>query len=276
MIQILKGGFHMERIEFTVNLVKEAGALIRAMIENESNIEIETKAHDADFVTNVDKQTEIYIVEGIKKRYTHQDFLTEENTTVREKSDDLWIIDPIDGTTNFIFQKKNFGISVAFYHKRKPVFGIVYDVMADKLFLGISGKGAYLNGEKMNKTNQSIGLKQSLMYGDLYSLTMFPKGLMHLREQLVSHRYLGAASLEICAVAENQAEAYISRNLKVWDVAAGVIILKEASGTFFFGGHDDDIYYNDADGVFISAQNNTIKADIKANMDATLLAEVIE
>lgn len=275
MIQILKGVFILERIEFTVNLVKEAGALIREMIKNETSIEVETKANDSDFVTNVDKQTEVYLVEAIKKKYKHQDFLTEENTTVREVSDDLWIVDPIDGTTNFIFQKKNFGISVAFYHKRKPVFGIVYDVMEDKLFLGISGKGAYLNGVRMKSTNQEIGLKQSLMYGDLYSLTMFPKGLMHLREQLVSHRYLGAASLEICAVAENQAEAYISRNLKVWDIAAGVIILKEAGGTFFFGGHDNDIYFNDEDGVFISAQNKTIKSDIKSNIESELLEEVI-
>lgn len=266
----------MERIEFTVNLVKEAGALIRTMIENEDTIEIETKANDADFVTNVDKQTEIYIVEGIKKAYPNQDFLTEENTTPREVSDDLWIVDPIDGTTNFIFQKRNFAISVAYYHKRKPVFGIVYDVMADKLFLGVSGKGAYLNGEMMKPTNQTATLKQSLMYGDLYSLTMFPKGIMHLREQLVSHRYLGAASLEICAVAENQAEAYISRNLKVWDIAAGVIVLKEASGTFFFGGHDEDIYYNDEDGVFISTQNSTIMSDIKSIMDDNILAEVIK
>ena len=265
----------MTRIEYTVNLVKEAGAKIRDMIANNASIKVETKAHDSDFVTNVDKQTEIFIVEGIKKNFEHQDFLTEENTTPREESDELWIIDPIDGTTNFIFQKRNFAISVAYYYKRKPVFGIVYDVMEDKLFLGITGEGAYLNGKRLENTPQNIGLKQSIMYGDLYSLTLFPKGIMDLRERLVSHRYLGAASLEICAVAENQAQAYISRNLKVWDVAAGVIILNEAKGSYFFGGHDDDIYYNDEDGVFISAQNKTIREDIKLIMDNEAISEVI-
>lgn len=262
-----------ERIEFTKNLVKDAGANIRKLMENK--IEIETKANHADFVTNVDKQTEIFLVEAIKKQYKDQDFLTEEDTTPRQESDELWIIDPIDGTTNFIFQQKNFAISIAYYYKRKPLFGIVYDVMADKMFVGITGQGAYLNDERLEVTDQDRNLKQSLVYGDLFSLTLFPKGTEHLRQELVSHRYLGAASIEICMVAEKQAQAYISKNLKVWDVAAGVIVLKEAGGTFFFGGHEDDIYYNDEDGVFISAQNMTIKNEIQMNMDKKALNEVI-
>lgn len=261
------------RIEFTTQLVKDAGANIRKLMENK--IEIETKANHADFVTNVDKQTEIFLVEGIKGKYQDQDFLTEENTTPRQESDELWIIDPIDGTTNFIFQQKNFAISIAYYYKRKPVFGIVYDVMADKMFVGITGEGAFLNGEKLEMTDQDRTLKQSLMYGDLYSLTLFPNGTEHLRNELVSHRYLGAASIEICMVAEKLSQAYISKNLKVWDVAAAVIVLKEAGGTFFFGGHEDDIYYNDEDGVFISAQNLTIKNSIQNLMDEKALKVVI-
>ena len=265
----------MQRIEFTKNLVKEAGSIIREMIASNATIEVETKANESDFVTNVDKQTEIFLVEGIKKQYPHQDFLTEENTTPRAESEDLWIVDPIDGTTNFLFQKKNFAISIAYYHKLKPVFGIVYDVMADKLFLGIKGQGAYLNNEEIAHTDQNRSLKQSIMYGDLYSLTLFPKGLNNLRTELVSHRYLGAASLEICAVAENQAQAYISRNLKVWDVAAGVIILNEVGGTYFFGGRDDEIYFNQADGIFISSQNKNISSGIKSLMDQDALQDVI-
>ena len=262
-----------DKIDFTLEIVKAAGLRIKEMMAD--GIEIQTKANHADFVTNVDKATEIFLVSAIQQKYPNQDFLTEENTTPRSESDDLWIIDPIDGTTNFIYQQKNFGISIAFYHKRKPVFGIVYDVMADKMFLGIKGEGAFLNGVKMRKNDPDRNLKASLLYGDLYSLTMFPKGVLNLRDALVSHRYLGAASLEICAVAENQAQAYISRNLKVWDVAAGVIILNEVGGTYFFGGHEDDIYYNDEDGVFISSQNNIIENEIKALMDDALLKTLI-
>lgn len=262
-----------ERLDFTKDIVRRAGENIRKLMEE--TIEIETKANDSDFVTNVDKQTEIFIVEAIKAKYKGEDFLTEEDTTERVESEALWIIDPIDGTTNFIFQKKNFAISVAFYKDLKPVFGIVYDVMADKMFVGVKGEGAYLNDVRMQMTDQNKNLKGSLMYGDLYSLTMFPKGLMHLRESLVSHRYLGAASIEICMVAEDQAEAYISRNLKVWDVAAGVIILQEAGGSVFFGGHEEGIYFNDEDGVFISAQNTKIKKDIQEIMDKECLNTIL-
>ena len=98
-----------ERIDFTLDLVKQAGQNIKRLMQ--SDLEILTKSNDADFVTNVDKATEILLVEGIQRQYPDQDFLTEENTTPRFESDDLWIIDPIDGTTNFIYQKENFGIS---------------------------------------------------------------------------------------------------------------------------------------------------------------------
>ena len=99
-------------------------------------------------------------MEAIKEKFPQQDFLTEENTTPRAESDDLWIVDPIDGTTNFIFQKaKTLEYPLLSYHKRQPVFGIVYDVMADKLFLGVNGEGAYLNGKRMTQTDQTRNLK---------------------------------------------------------------------------------------------------------------------
>lgn len=262
-----------KKIDYTLDLVKRAGQNIKELMA--TDLMIETKANHADFVTNVDKATEIFLVEGIMSQFENQDFLTEENTTPRHKSDDLWIIDPIDGTTNFIYQRKNFAISIAYYHKLKPVFGIVYDVMADKMYLGITGEGAFLNGVRLKENDAHRGIGQSVVYADLYALSMFPKGLLHLRDTLVAHRYLGAASLEICMVAENLSQAYISKNLKVWDVAAGVIILKEVGGTSFFGGHDDDIFFNSEDGVFISCQNDLIKDELKAMMDEDLLLEVI-
>ena len=260
------------KIDYTVDLVLEAGENIKRLMND--NISIETKANSSDFVTNVDKSTEVFLVEGIKAAFADQDFLTEEDTTPRVDSDELWIIDPIDGTTNFIYQKKNFAISIAYYHKKQPIFGIVYDVMADKVFLGITNEGAYLNGEKLPKVNQDRTLKESILYGDLYSLSMFEKSPEDLRKELVSHRYLGAASLEICAVAENQAQAYISRNLKVWDVAAGVIILNEVGGSYYFGGHDNALFFDDSDGVFLSSQNKNIENDIKSLMREKVLFEL--
>lgn len=275
IINKIGGDIMRDRLDYMTVGVRQAGERIRELIESHAKVEITTKEHDSDFVTNVDKQTEVYLVDHIKKRYDNQDFLTEEKTIERTKSDELWIIDPIDGTTNFIFQQKNFAISVAFYKAKKPVFGIVYDVMSDKMFIGVHGEGAYLNGVKLDNMNANKPLKNSILYGDLYSLTMFPSGIMDLRDKIVSHRYFGAASLEICAVAENQAQAYISRNLKVWDVAAAVIILNEVEGSYFFGGHNDDLYYHDADGVFISAQNKKIKEEIQELINSEVLEEIL-
>ena len=102
------------RLEFTEKLVYETGALIRNMMA--SSLEIDTKSSANDFVTNVDKAAEQFLVEGILDAYPNQDFLTEEKTIERQESDDLWIIDPIDGTLNFIYQRRNFAISIAYYH----------------------------------------------------------------------------------------------------------------------------------------------------------------
>lgn len=248
-----------ERIDFTIALVKEAGANIKDLMKD--SVRVETKSADNDFVTNVDKATEVILVQGLQKKYPNDDFLTEEKTVATAGLDDLWIIDPIDGTTNFIFQQENFAISIAYYYKKKPVFGIVFDVMRDELFLGITGEGAFLNGVALPQLEQSNRLKDAIVYGDLNSLSMFKLPVDKLKNEFVAHRYLGAASIEICGVAANRMQAYISENLKVWDVAAGVIVLNEVGGQFSFGGLKNDIYYSDEDGEFFSASNQGIIDD---------------
>ena len=249
-----------EKIDFTLDLVKRAGENIKELMIND--VVIDTKSANNDFVTNVDKQTELFLVNGIKERFENQDFLTEEKVVATQGLDDLWIVDPIDGTTNFIFERRNFAISIAFYHKKKPVFGIVYDVVADELFLGITGEGAFLNGKKLPMLDQTTQLKDSIVFGDLYSLTMFGNDVEAFRSNFVAHRYLGAASIEICGVAMNRHQVYMSKNLKVWDVAAGAIVLNEVGGTFEFDGLLDDIYYNDNDGEWFSCLNKTILKEL--------------
>lgn len=250
-----------EKIDFTLDLVKRAGEHIKELMDND--VVIDTKSADNDFVTNVDKQTEQFLVNAIKERYENQDFLTEEKVVATQGLDDLWIIDPIDGTTNFIFERRNFAISIAFYHQKKPVFGIVYNVIADELFLGITGEGAYLNGKKLPMLDQNISLKDSILFGDLYSLTMFGDDVESFRKNFVAHRYLGAASIEICGVAMNRHQAYISKNLKIWDVAAGAIILHAVGGTFLYAELEDEMHFDDEDFEWFSCQNKTILNDLR-------------
>lgn len=249
-----------EKIDFTIALVHEAADNIRSMMKD--SVAVETKSADNDFVTNVDKATEVILVQGIQAQYPNDDFLTEEKTVVTQGRDELWIIDPIDGTTNFIYQKENFAISIAYYEKKKPIFGIVYDVMRDELFLGIEGEGSYLNGELMPKLDVSDSLKDAIVYGDIYSLSMFDMDVQELKNQWVAHRYLGACSIEMCGVAANRMQAYISKNLKVWDIAAGAIILNGVGGQFEVEGLANQINFNDEDVEVFTASNAGIIEDL--------------
>ncbi len=113
----------MEKLEFTKNLVLELGVYIRSILDNQ--LEITSKSSKHDFVTNVDKEVERRIIQSITSKYENQDFITEEKTVKTQGLRQVWIIDPIDGTMNFIVQKKNFAISIAYYEDSNPLFGLV-------------------------------------------------------------------------------------------------------------------------------------------------------
>ncbi len=251
----------MSKLEFTKTLVKKAGQNILSMMNEQ--LEIDTKDHATDFVTSADKETEMFLVSAIQKEYNNQSFLTEENTAPSTESDELWIIDPIDGTANFIYQKNVFAISIAYYEKKKPVFGIVYDVIRDRMFVGVSGEGAYLNDVRITIKDKTQGLENSIYHADLESLSMLKIEATSLNAVLGKHRYLGSAALEICMLANNEAHGYMVKSAKVWDVAAAVIVLKEAGGYFIFGGLDDEVYFTDETGYFIASANKRIHEDTK-------------
>ncbi|MDE8193391.1 inositol monophosphatase family protein [Erysipelothrix rhusiopathiae] len=251
-----------KKAEFTINLVREAGERIKDMMKEDINISL--KSSRSDFVTNVDKQTEVFLVSGIKEAYSNQNFLTEEKTVETMGQDHLWIIDPIDGTTNFIYQKQNFSISVGYYHKGAPVFGIVYDVMADEMFVGIVGEGAYLNNIKLPMLDQSILLKDSIVSGDVYRPGLFSLTPEELKPLFITHRFLGSGALEVCHIAAVRWQSYVFPSLKVWDFAAAVIILQCVGGTYHFGDLEDGLYFDNEPRVFIAASNQNIKESLKA------------
>ncbi|AZK43490.1 inositol monophosphatase family protein [Erysipelothrix piscisicarius] len=251
-----------KKAEFTIKLVRQAGERIKTMMQE--SIDISLKSSRSDFVTNVDKQTEIFLVSGIKEAYSNQNFLTEEKTVETMGKDHLWIIDPIDGTTNFIYQKQNFSISVGYYHQGMPVFGIVYDVMADEMFVGIVGEGAYLNGQKLAMLDQDIQLKDSIISGDVYRPGLFKMTPQELKLLFITHRFLGSGALEVCHIAAGRWQSYVFPKLKVWDFAAAVIVLTCVGGTYHFGDLEDTLYFDNEPRVFIAASNQTIKESLKA------------
>lgn len=226
----------MEKLEFTKKLVVELGNFIRSILDNQ--LEISSKSSKHDFVTNVDKEVERKIIEAITSNFKNQDFITEEKTVKTQGLSQVWIIDPIDGTMNFIVQKKNFAISIAYYEDSKPVFGVVYDVMNNNLMWAQTGKGSYINEHKMKALNEDAEMDNILINISSKTLQQYKKDPIPL---IMGQRYIGSAALEICEVALGASNAYVSKRINSWDIAAATIILKEVGGVWDYGTFEDCI-----------------------------------
>jgi myo-inositol-1(or 4)-monophosphatase len=210
----------------------EAGKRLRECLEDVLEIEYKTSA--ADIVTNMDREIEQFFIEKISKQFPKHYVLGEEGMatkkTYQSQDEIVWIIDPIDGTTNFVHQKQNFTISVAVYEKGEPRIGIIYDPIQDELFHAFMGQGAYLNERKLEPlTGGSI--EEAVLGINALWLTPNPK-FDHLRLQaLVRHvrgtRSVGSAALEMAYVACGRLDGYLTLRLSPWDFAAGLVILDE-------------------------------------------------
>ncbi len=226
-------------VAWAVSLVREAGAMARAAVAEEADIEL--KGGDIkDLVTIHDVAVDRYLTTSIRERHPGHGFITEEQDHPEIGSDqDYWIIDPIDGTTNFVTCRDNFAVSVAHYRGDKPVLGIVYDVMADELYLGIHGEGAWLNGVRLpmlgsGATTGYRPLNECVLETSLNAAEEFARRYGGSRQAFVTTfratRSLGSAALAICRLASDTLDIYLSSALMVWDYAAAVIVLCEVGG----------------------------------------------
>lgn len=210
----------------------EVGRELKNSIYEQVKVEYKTSA--ADLVTEKDKEIESFFIEKINEFFPTHYILGEEGQSSEKEFDPteelVWVIDPIDGTTNFVHQKENFAISVAFYEKGEPIFGIVYDPIRDELFHAYSGSGAYANDTKLEMVT-STSLKEGMI--SVNPLWIVPnekcdyKRFTEVVQKARGMRYIGSAALEMAYVAIGRLDAYIDFRLSPWDIAAGVIILEE-------------------------------------------------
>lgn len=188
----------------------------------------------ANLVTQADVACQKAILQLIKKNFPSHDFLAEENGLKNTGSDWKWVIDPIDGTTNFAHTMPHFSVSVALAHKNDIVLGGVYDVCMNELFLARKGKGATLNGKKIHVSKVANVQDSLLVTGFPYVREHRMKELLNRFEKfiLACHdiRRLGSAALDLCWVAAGRFDGYWEDSLNPWDVAAGKLILEEAGG----------------------------------------------
>ncbi|NHM77078.1 inositol monophosphatase family protein [Staphylococcus sp. 11511212] len=228
----------MHLYDFAKNLVLEAGNNIRKWMNED--LEIEAKSNPNDLVTNVDKSVETFIVNQIQAQYPHHKIIGEEGHghDIDSTEGVVWVIDPIDGTLNFIHQKQNFAISIGIFKDGQAYAGFVYDVMRDILYHAKANKGAYKN-ETSLPSLQSTALKESIVGLNPNWLTKPQMGaiLQPIIQDSRTARAYGSAALEIVYVATGLLSAYITPRLHPWDYAGGLIILQEVGGkgTSFLG-----------------------------------------
>ncbi len=210
---------------------KAGRALLKDFTEVE-NLQVSTKG-PGDFVSRADKQAEATIKEDLLYARPTYGFLGEEGKEV--EGDDptrRWIVDPLDGTTNFLHGLPHWAVSIALEHKGQVVAGVVYDPVKDEMFWAEKGGGAWLNESRMRVSSRHRLIESIFATGIPFAgradLPVTLQDLARLMPACAGVRRFGAASLDLAYVAAGRYEGFWERNLKTWDMAAGLIIAREA------------------------------------------------
>ncbi|UCZ51875.1 inositol monophosphatase family protein [Bacillus shivajii] len=211
-----------------IKWTKEAGEYIKK--EMVKSFQISTKANQHDLVTDVDKGVEDFFSKKLNESYPEHRLMGEEGTAenIHDLKGTIWILDPIDGTVNFVHQESYFAISIGIYQEGVGKIGIVYDVMHDELFTALEGEGAYLNERRLDPL-QPVNMEQAILSFNA-GWILKDRRLEKLVKQSRGIRSYGAAALEMAYVAAGRLDAYISFNLAPWDIAGGAVIIKEVGG----------------------------------------------
>jgi myo-inositol-1(or 4)-monophosphatase len=196
-----------------------------------------------DLVSYVDKTSEAMIVKELQRILPEAGFVVEENSAQGVKAYN-WIVDPLDGTTNFVHGIPCYAVSIALEHQGNILLGVVHEVSRSECFYATRGGGAFLNGKPI-RVSERRTLSESLIATGfpIYNFSRIDDYLrvfMHLMKNTHGLRRIGAAAVDLCYLACGRVDAYFEYNLHPWDVAAGGLIVKEAGGTMsdFSGGHN--------------------------------------
>jgi myo-inositol-1(or 4)-monophosphatase len=214
----------MQSISANLNImIKAAEKASRALIRDFGEVEklqVSVKGPN-DFVSNADLKAEKIIIEELKKARPYYSIISEEDGSETNKDkNNTWIIDPIDGTTNFLHGLPHFAISIALKSENEIVSGLIYDPIKDEMFYAEKENGAFFNNQRIRVS------KKKEINSCLFATGGFSKNTVDL-----PLRRSGSASLDMAYVAAGRFDGYFQNDLNLWDIAAGIIILKEAGGT---------------------------------------------
>lgn len=210
-----------------------AGKILRENIGKISGKDIEDK-NPFDFVTVIDKQSEHYIINMIHNQFSEHEILAEESGQSARSNENRWIIDPLDGTTNYIHGYPNSAVSIAFEKNKDIVLGVIYDPFRDELFYTEKGKGAYLNDRRIfvsaRSKNKHCLIATGFPFKNRNFLTLYWAVLSEIFLEVSGIRRTGSAALDLAYVACGRFDGFMELRLSPWDVAAGSLMILEAGG----------------------------------------------
>jgi myo-inositol-1(or 4)-monophosphatase len=229
-------------LNVAIGAAEKAGEIMRRQLPNVRSIPVTRKARN-DYVSDVDRACEEEIVRHIKRYYPDHALLAEEAGASGE-SDYLWIIDPLDGTSNYLHGIPHFAVSIAVQHKGRTEQAVVFDPMRDELFTAQRGGGAYLNQQRIRVsprlTLEGAILATAFPFRRREHMKPYMNMFSRLWEQAEDFRRAGTASLDLAYVAAGRVDGFFEIGLKPWDVAAGTLLVREAGGVVAdFEGQDD-------------------------------------
>ena len=231
---------------------KASKALIRDFGEIEK-LQVSVKG-PLDFVSNADTKAEKIIIEELRKSRKNYSILSEENgSQINKDKNNVWIIDPIDGTTNFLHGFPHFAISIALKSKNEIVSGLIYDPIKDEMFYAEKNNGAYFNNQRIRVS------KKKNLENCLFATGGIDREKNKTNKNITIRRS-GSAALDMAYVAAGRFDGYFQKNLNIWDIAAGIIIVKEA------GGMINEINLDQKNKIKVLASSNEINEKLVKNL----------
>ena len=210
----------------------------------------------SDFVTNADTKAEKIIIDELTKSRKNYSILSEESGSKENKDiDNVWIIDPIDGTINFLHGVPHFAISIALKSNNEIVSGLIYDPIKDEMFYAEKNNGAYFNNKRIRVSKRKKIEECLFASGEIDNENIKQKTNAKLKT-----RKSGSAALDMAYVASGRYDGYFQKNLNLWDIAAGIIIVKEA------GGQVNDLNLKQNNNIDITASSSSINEKLLKNL----------
>jgi len=231
MNESMAGQTQSETLQLAIHAAREGGKIVKNGFRNQLDVEVKKK--DNSLVTNIDKQAESIIHKILRSGSPHG-IIGEEGTRQSAENGTFWIIDPIDGTTNFVRNIPLFCVSIALIQHSRILVGVTYQPMTNACYYAEAGKGAYLNGEKLtvSAAGQDGAGVIMLEHGRDPASKKRNAILFERLGETYTLRKFGTSALELCYVAAGLTDAFISSGDQLWDFAAGIVLVKEAGGIF--------------------------------------------